>query len=89
LLIAWRFYNGRHHTTVLHAIDKSERLRATDESVDALIEIMTAALTCYIGHAPVDADRSPRSLLIEAVVSRVMDRLEELRASGDMHEADL
>ena len=27
-----RFYNGRHHTTVLHAIEKIERLRQTDES---------------------------------------------------------
>ena len=33
-----RFYNGRHHTTVLHAIEKIERLRETDESLDALIE---------------------------------------------------
>src|ERR1700691_4829271 len=33
-----RFYNGRHHTTVLYAIGKIERLRKTDESVDALIE---------------------------------------------------
>ena len=34
-----RFYNGRHHTTVLHAIEKIERLRQTDESLDALIEV--------------------------------------------------
>ncbi len=33
-----RFYNGRHHTTVLHAIQKIERLRQTDESLDTLIE---------------------------------------------------
>jgi len=39
-----RFYNGRHHTTVLYAIGKIERLRRTDESVDALIESLTAAL---------------------------------------------
>src|SRR6202021_3395993 len=39
-----RFYNGRHHTTVLYAIGKIERLRRTDESVDALIEVLTAAL---------------------------------------------
>jgi len=26
-----RFYNGRHHTTVLHAIQKIERLRERDE----------------------------------------------------------
>ena len=31
-----RFYNGRHHTTVLHAIEKIESLRRTDEAVDAL-----------------------------------------------------
>jgi chromosomal replication initiator protein len=30
-----RFYNGRHHTTVLYAIAKIERLRQTDETVDA------------------------------------------------------
>ena len=40
-----RFYNGRHHTTVLHAIEKIERLRQTDESVDALIEVLTAELS--------------------------------------------
>jgi chromosomal replication initiator protein len=40
-----RFYNGRHHSTVLHAIAKVERLRETDESVDALIEVMTAAVS--------------------------------------------
>jgi chromosomal replication initiation ATPase DnaA len=37
-----RFYNGRHHTTVLHAIEKIERLRQTDESLDASIEVITA-----------------------------------------------
>ena len=39
-----RFYNGRHHTTVLHAIEKIARLRRTDESLDALIEVITAEL---------------------------------------------
>ena len=38
-----RFYNGRHHTTVLHAIAKIERLRQTDETLDALMEVLTAA----------------------------------------------
>src|ERR1700761_1127000 len=36
-----RFYNGRHPTTVLHAIAKVERLRELDESIDALVEVMT------------------------------------------------
>ena len=40
-----RFYNGRHHTTVLHAIEKIERVRQTDESPDALIEVITAELS--------------------------------------------
>src|SRR5437764_8516237 len=40
-----RFYNGRHHTTVLHAIAKIERLRQTDETLDALIEVLTSALS--------------------------------------------
>src|SRR5215472_14316337 len=39
-----RFYNGRHHTTVLHAISKIERFRRSDESVDALIEVLTGEL---------------------------------------------
>ncbi len=40
-----RFYNGRHHTTVLYAIEKIEHLRQTDESLDTLIEVITAVLT--------------------------------------------
>ena len=39
-----KFYNGRHHTTVLHAISKIERFRRSDESVDALIEVLTGEL---------------------------------------------
>ena len=30
-----RFYNGRHHTTVLYAIEKIRRMRDQDPSVDA------------------------------------------------------
>ena len=40
-----RFYNGRHHTTVLHAIEKIEHLRQRDESLDALIDVITAELS--------------------------------------------
>ena len=39
-----KFYNGRHHTTVLHAITKIEKFRKIDESVDALIEVLTDEL---------------------------------------------
>ena len=75
-----RFYNGRHHTTVLHAIEKIENLRKTDEALDALVDVLTAALssesTC---EAPKPAGPPSRSLLIEAIASRVIDRLAELR----------
>ena len=80
-----RFYNGRHHTTVLHAIEKIENLRRTDEAVDALIDVLTAALspesmtTC---ETPKPVGPPSRSLLIEAVASRVIDRLKELRLDG-------
>src|SRR5260370_34148090 len=36
-----RFYNGPHHTTVLHAIGKIEQLRRTDESIYAMSEVLT------------------------------------------------
>ena len=75
-----RFYNGRRHTTVLHAIEKIETLRRTDESIDALVDVLTAALspesTCENAEP---AGPPSRSWLIEAVASRVIDRLGELR----------
>ena len=39
-----RFYNGRHHTTVLHAIAKVDRLRKTDEAFDSLLDLLTDTL---------------------------------------------
>jgi hypothetical protein len=39
-----KFYNGRHHTTVLHSISRVETFRETGESVDALIEVLTNEL---------------------------------------------
>jgi hypothetical protein len=75
-----RFYNGRHHTTVLHAIQKVQRLRRDDESVDALIEVFTAALREDVGRmAAQNMAVRWRSELIERVTVRVLDRLAELR----------
>jgi len=39
-----RFYNGRHHTTVLYAIEKIERLRKQEPSIDALLEVLSGDL---------------------------------------------
>ena len=76
-----RFYNGRHHTTVLHAIQKVQRLRCEDESVDALIEVLTAALREDAGmNAGQDNSVTWRAELVETVAARVLDRLAELQA---------
>jgi len=78
-----RFYNGRHHTTVLHAIEKIEALRRADDAVDALLDVLTASLSpeskpaAPTRQAPRPLSPASRSLLIEAVASRVLDRLAE------------
>ena len=80
-----RFYNGRHHTTVLHAIDKIERLRATDESLNALIEVITAELS--VGTERCLMERSqPRwnAALVDAVVDRVLKEIRDLPAEGKL-----
>src|SRR3954469_5744750 len=67
-----RFYNGRHHTTVLHAIAKIERLRQTDETLDALIEVLTAALSpTMAGQLTRRFECGWSTALIEAIAARV------------------
>src|SRR5882757_8581677 len=74
-----RFYNGRHHTTVLHVIEKIERLRKTDESLDALIEVISSELSpdiegCFTKRfQPEWATR-----LIDAVADRVLKKIRRL-----------
>ena len=78
-----RFYNGRHHTTVLHAIQKIQRLRCDDESVDALIEVLTGALREDAGRMAAQSKSVPwAGDLIETVTARVLGRLAELHAVG-------
>ena len=78
-----KFYNGRHHTTVLHGIRKVERLRAADESVEALLEVLTAALSPAMPNRSAGGMQSKwRSAIIEAVTARVLDRLAELSGTG-------
>lgn len=75
-----RFYNGRHHTTVLHAIQKVQRLRSDDESIDALIEVLIGAL-----HENFGAERVQSTVaswppeLIDTITARVLYRLAELQ----------
>jgi len=73
-----RFYNGRHHTTVLHAIAKIERLRKNDESVEALIEVLTTVLSPRMeGQFSQRFEPGCSTELIEAVAARVLDRIGE------------
>jgi hypothetical protein len=77
-----KFYNGRHHTTVLHAITKIERFRRSDESVDALIEVLTGELAAGPHESVARLRPSACSALVEAVATRVIDRLAELQADN-------
>ena len=71
-----RFYNGRHHTTVLHAIKKIERLRQTDESVDALIEVLTVEITPQMEGRFADRfEPEWTAALVEAVADRVLEEI--------------
>jgi hypothetical protein len=71
-----RFYNGRHHTTVLHAIDKVERLRQTDGSFDALVEVLTSALSPQMeGSFTQRFEAGWTTALVEAVAEQVLKEL--------------
>ena len=67
-----RFYNGRHHTTVLHAISKIERLRQADETLDALIEVLTSALSPIMEGEQRSEHRWSKAF-IDAVAARVRE----------------
>jgi hypothetical protein len=80
-----RFYNGRHHTTVLHAIGKIERLRRTDESIDALIEVLTAALSpCMEGRFSHRFEPGWSNALIETVAAKVLEQIAGRLPHGDV-----
>jgi chromosomal replication initiator protein len=39
-----RVFGGKHHTTVLHSVQKIEQLRRTDEDLNRLIQSLTDSL---------------------------------------------
>lgn len=70
-----RFYNGRHHTTVLYAIEKVERLRKQEPSIDALLEVLSGDL-----RPTSECDSPSRPLawsnkFIDVLVGRILHRL--------------
>ncbi len=71
-----RFYNGRHHTTVLHAVEKIEVLKRSERAVDLLIEDLIMALAPEPEQSQMAGVNSgTRALLVDAVASRVIERL--------------
>jgi hypothetical protein len=71
-----RFYNGRHHTTVLHGIAKIERLRQTDKTLDALIEVLTAPLSPTMeDQLTLRFERGWSTALIDAVAARILEKI--------------
>jgi hypothetical protein len=83
-----RFYNGRHHTTVLHGIQKIERLRRTDDSVDALIEVLTAALSPEMeGRFSTQSAHGWTAALIDAVTDRVLQEIRHAMMDGKIDRA--
>jgi hypothetical protein len=82
-----RFYNGRHHTTVLHAIEKIERLRETDESLDALIEVITAEFSPGMESCFTERFKPGWTTpLIEAVADQVLKEIGRLTTKGNSGE---
>jgi hypothetical protein len=83
-----RFYNGRHHTTVLHAIGKIDRLRQTDESLDALIEVLTVALSPQMeGRFTERFESDWTSALVEAVANRVLREIRSRTSEPESEES--
>jgi len=67
-----RFYNGRHHTTALAAVRKIERLRTTDDSVDSLVEMLTATLSPETNPRQTDVCKSKwRRMITETIADRL------------------
>jgi hypothetical protein len=70
-----RFYNSRHHTTVLYAIQKIERLRERDESVSALLEVLSAELCPTATSIPQSRPRDWSNGFLESLAAEIVRRL--------------
>jgi hypothetical protein len=70
-----RFYNGRHHTTVLYAIQKIERLRGRDESVNALLEVLSAELCPTATSLPQSRTRGWSNGFLDLLAAEIVRRL--------------
>lgn len=75
-----RFYNGRHHTTVLWALKRIERLRTTDSRIDGLLSSLTEAVRSVrqeVDHRPSVCKVAERQSLRSGVDDQFLDELAE------------
>lgn len=79
-----RFYNGRHHTTVLYAIQKIERLRERDGSVNALLEVLCDELCPTVASIPQARPRDWSNGFLDSLVTEIVRRLTN-RENGLRH----
>jgi hypothetical protein len=85
-----KFYNGRHHTTVLHAVRRIESLRATSVEVDDLLRTLAEEIQSRPTRGADSRVRTvPESVghrrmctmpeeLVEALADRLMSRLKSI-----------
>jgi hypothetical protein len=72
-----KFYNRRHHTTVLYSIEKIESLREKDASVDALLEMLCKEISVWSEYSQMQkGSKSPRldAMLAERISFPVFRR---------------
>jgi hypothetical protein len=82
-----RFYNGRDHSTVCHAIRKVELLRTSDPRIEALLETLQVAIKDKAagsivestGTTPPQSGARPEWIeqLADAITERLLNRFEE------------
>jgi len=85
-----RFYNGRDHSTVCHAIQRIEALRESHPAVDSLLTILREEITAEVGLAQGQQIEGPSAIpvgmpitkefldaLADRLVSRILARIGE------------
>jgi hypothetical protein len=59
-----KFYNGRHHTTVCHAIRRIEALREVNADVDGLLTVLIEQINAVGVRTPSQRERVVRRIVI-------------------------
>ena len=68
-----KFYNGRHHTTVCHAIRRIEALREVNPDVDDLLTVLIHQINSIQSRAPSRRERIVRRLAITESTSPIAE----------------